>query len=80
MIKFFAGSVRGIPRKGFALYTCRNGGGISTLFDTLIHLRVLILWYALSCTTLRVVGITTRSVVQLNLPTRDFRLGDALVG
>jgi len=32
----------------------------------------------LSCTTLRVVGITTRSVVQLSLPTQVFRLDDAL--
>ena len=40
---------------------------------------VLILGYALSCTTLRVVGITTRSVVQLSLPSQAFGLDDALV-
>ncbi len=39
---------------------------------------VLVLGYALSCTTLRVVGITTRSVVQLNLPTHVFNLDEAL--
>jgi len=44
----------------------------------LVHHPVLILGYALSCTTLRVVGITTRSVVQLSLPTQVFSLDDAI--
>ena len=44
----------------------------------LVHHPVFILGYALSCTTLRVVGITTRSVVQLSLPTQVFSLDDAL--
>ena len=39
---------------------------------------VLILGYTLSCTTLRVLGITTRSVVQLSLPTHVFILDGAL--
>jgi len=38
----------------------------------------LLLGYALSCTTLRVTGITTRSVVQLSLPTHVFNLDRAL--
>ena len=36
----------------------------------LVHLQVLIWGYALNLTTLRVVGITTRSVVKLSLPTQ----------
>ena len=43
-----------------------------------MHLQVFIFGYALRCTTLRVVEITTRSVVQLNLPTQVFRLDNAL--
>ena len=39
---------------------------------------VLILGCALSCMTLNVVGITTRSVVQLSLPTHVFNLDEAL--
>jgi len=46
--------------------------------DFLVRLKILFFGYALSCTTLRVVAITTRSVVQLNLPTQVFRLDDAL--
>ena len=47
--------------------------------ESLVLCLVLILGYALSCTTLRVVEITTRSVVQLSLQTHVFRLDDALV-
>gem|GEM_PF-4064497 len=48
------------------------------LFRGLLHIQDLILGYAVGCKTLRVAGITTRSVVQLNLPTLVFRLDDAL--
>jgi len=44
----------------------------------LVHLQVSIFGYILSCTTLRAVGITTRSVVHLSLLTQVFRLENAL--
>ena len=46
--------------------------------ESLVLCLVLILGYALSCTTLRVVEITTRSVVQLSLSTYVFNLDEAL--
>ena len=51
--------------------------GQSGLFRLVLHLT-LISGKALSWTTLRVVGITTRSVVQLSLPTQVLRLDNAL--
>jgi len=56
--------------------------GANPLLDNnsgrLVLCPALLLGYALSCTTLRVVGITTRSVVQLSLPTHVFNLDRAL--
>jgi len=52
--------------------------GASQIAVGQVHLHVLVFGYALRCTTLRVVGITTRSVVQLSLPTQVFRLNNAL--
>jgi len=54
-------------------FHCQLGQGSPRSASSSLDFR-----YALSCTTLRVVGITTRSVVQLNLPTQNFRLDDAL--
>ena len=47
-------------------------------FLALDCLHVLNFEYALRCTTLHVVGITTRSVVQLSLPSQVFTLDDSL--
>jgi len=48
----------------------------SDLDSTVVPLQVLFFGFALRCATLRVAGITTRSVVQLSFLTEVFRLDD----